>query len=1559
MKGKWSILIVLGMALALASAIAAQGPPLAGFPRPLPVVTTADDNVELVGQIGGGTRAVAVRGDYAYIGVGPRLVILDVYDPADVRVVGQTSPHGPVDGVAVAGSYAYVADRYWGLRIVNVANPAAPTEAGTCYTAGWVSAVAVAGNYAYLAGQAGQLYIINVANPTAPAQVSVFDRPGGWCHDVAVAGNYAYVAAGSGGLRIINVSDPLHPSEVGFFDTPEGCEGVAVAGNYAYVANGTQGLRIISIANPAAPSEAGFCRAPWGARRVAVAGNYAYVAASRNLHIVNVTNPARPAEVGSYSGSSDILGVAVAGNLAYAADENMGLRIIDVANPAAPDQSGLYRTPGQVCGVAMAGHYAYVADSLSMCVIDISNPTALRVTGWCGLDTRDQATAMVVVGSYLYVAGEYGLSIFNVANPSAPTWAGTCYTVGYVYAVAVAGNYAYVASAWDGELDIVNVANPAQPTKVGSFHTSQARGVAVAGNYAYVADGAAGLRIINVANPVAPVEIGLCDTPGSAMGVAVAGNHAYVAADGVGLRIINVANPTSPIAVGSYGEFFGCVRGLALEGSYVYFADACAGLHILNVSNPAVPALEGDYPLEGTSGIAVAARHAYVAEGKWGLSILRFTGAAPTPTRTPTLPATATPTRTPTTTSSPTPRATPTRTPTVTPTRTPVMTPTALPTPAWYIEAAYYNAGGETTSLALDRAGRPYISFQQDFESLFKLAYWDGSAWQVELADPSYFPGEYSAAQVDGAGRVHLAYYSGWASNSGEHDLLYARWDGSTWHWEAVDTEGAVGKYVSLALDAAGRPHISFYKEVDTAHGEVKYAYWDGAAWRVQTVDRGEEHLGRGTSVAVDDAGRPCIAYTSERWPPRALGYARWDGSAWYTQTVGPSLGVGEYPSLALDTSNRPHISYYDSDNQDLKYARWDGSAWRIETVDSAGRVGLYTSLALDDAGHPHIGYYKSLSERNGEVRHAYWDGSAWHVETVESGRVCKGISLALTSTGHPCMSYFHDDGKDALLFARRLDTPPTPVPSTGLTEGRAPALAAVPGGGVIVAWTDYRMGASSENVFAQRFESDGYRLWPADAQVSRAYNYWSVGSPGLAADAQASAVVVWDGCGSAYAQKLDADGRLLWSADMLLYGSVHNAYETRVGLDRSGNGYALWLTRWDACYGAPCPDIQLQKFGAAPWAEVKLVRKPGREADLAVAADGSTRLVWREGETYADSKICGLALDGAGNWLSPNPIRINADAAEAQREHPRVTLNATGEAYVVWSDRPPSGPYAVYAQKLDATLGQRLWTSDVRLNSSTASARRDAPDVAVDAAGYIYVVWAESRAGGSDILAQKLAPDGARLWPQDVCINATSLSDWRTEPVITIDPGGALYIAWETLLGTQHDIYMQSYTADGVRRWADDVIVEGSPITPTPTRTRPPTRTPTGSPAPTMTATGTPTRIPTATATPGVPWLTWRDAGRPLLLPPGGATVEVVYGNIPVPATLSATISGPAVFGEGGQTLTADISVANGSYSFQLRPEAGAPRGTAFTLGVTLAGLRLERVGAIAWEAYLPVIRK
>ena len=156
---------------------------------------------------------------------------------------------------------------------------------------------------------------------------------------------------------------------------------------------------------------------------------------------------------------------------------------------------------------------------------------------------------------------------------------------------------------------------------------------------------------------------------------------------------------------------------------------------------------------------------------------------------------------------------------------------------------------------------------------------------------------------------------------------------------------------------------------------------------------------------------------------------------------------------------------------------------------------------------------------------------------------------------------------------------------------------------------------------------------------------------------------------------------------------------------------------------------------------------------------------------------------------------------------------------------------------------------------------------------------------------------------------------------------------------------------------------------TPTPTVTRTPTRTPTATrtrtptptqtPTPTRTPTPTPTRTPTSTPTPGVAWMAWHDPGRPLLVPPRGASVTVDYGNISVPATLVATLNGPAVFAGGSQTFTTSVSSAGGNIILSVRPAAGAIQGNTFSLNVTLAGLQISRNGAIAGEIYLPLIRK
>jgi hypothetical protein len=293
-----------------------------------PTVVPPARAVELVGQIGCFAYTVAISGTLAYIGVGPRLVILDVSDPAHPTVIGQTGVLPDVIlGVAVVGNYAYVADYDSGLYIINVSDPACPSGVGFYDTSGSAWGVAVAGTYAYVADGSSGLRIINVANPAAPTEAGFYDTSE-YAYGVVVAGNYAYVADGSSGLRIIDVANPAAPSEVGFYDTPGYAWGMTV-GNYAYVADEDKGLRIVDIADPTHPNEVGFYDTPGYTRGVAVAGNHAYVAdGSSGLRIINVADPTHPTEVGFYDTPGWAQGVAVVGNYAYVADMHWGLVIL-------------------------------------------------------------------------------------------------------------------------------------------------------------------------------------------------------------------------------------------------------------------------------------------------------------------------------------------------------------------------------------------------------------------------------------------------------------------------------------------------------------------------------------------------------------------------------------------------------------------------------------------------------------------------------------------------------------------------------------------------------------------------------------------------------------------------------------------------------------------------------------------------------------------------------------------------------------------------------------------------------------------------------------------------------------------------------------------------------------------------------------------------------------------------------------------------------------------------------------------------------------------------------
>ncbi|NCS13509.1 MAG: hypothetical protein GPJ08_21625, partial [Microcystis aeruginosa G13-09] len=284
----------------------------------------------------------------------------------------------------IVGNYAYVADDYSGLQIIDISNPAAPTLKGNYDTSGSAWDVQIVGNYAYVADSGSGLQIIDISNPAAPTLKGNYDTSGSaW--DVQVVGNYAYVADRWSGLQIIDISNPAAPTLKGNYNTSGWARDVQIVGNYAYVADEDSGLQIIGISNPVAPTLKGNYNTSGVAWDVQVVGNYAYVAdAYSGLQIIGISNPVAPSLKGNYDTSGSAYGVQIVGNYAYVANGGSGLQIIDISNPAAPTFKGNYDTSGYAYGVQIVGNYAYVADYEGglqiLDVSDFTNPSTSTVT---------------------------------------------------------------------------------------------------------------------------------------------------------------------------------------------------------------------------------------------------------------------------------------------------------------------------------------------------------------------------------------------------------------------------------------------------------------------------------------------------------------------------------------------------------------------------------------------------------------------------------------------------------------------------------------------------------------------------------------------------------------------------------------------------------------------------------------------------------------------------------------------------------------------------------------------------------------------------------------------------------------------------------------------------------------------------------------------------------------------------------------------------------------------------------------------------------------------------
>lgn len=404
-----------------------------------------------------------------------------------------------------------------------------------------------------------------------------------------------------------------------------------------------------------------------------------------------------------------------------------------------------------------------------------------------------------------------------------------------------------------------------------------------------------------------------------------------------------------------------------------------------------------------------------------------------------------------------------------------------------------------------------------------------------------------------------------------------------------------------------------------------------------------------------------------------------------------------------------------------------------VATGDGAG--GLLVSLYSDPGREIKTGLVPGGPYKLVALNVSESGSDAYGVTVAPSSYPQTAVAIARASSGGAILVW-SEARETAVIGAQRLNAVGGGQWGAGgvlvaASSGAQSAPAVVPDAsdGVIVVWVDARSGSANLDVYAQRLDGSGQALWGAGG-VPVCAAPGNQGSPVLLA-AAGGAIVLWqderNGNQDIYAQRLDAAGNSMWSAD----------------------GVALCTAAGDQTGVAAAPDAGLGAVAA--WTDARA---------------GS-----------ASSDIYAQRVDAAGTvqWQADGiPV---CGASEAQFGPSIAALGTDGSCVIAWEDRrTDAGNSDLYAQRITLS-GAAQWPADGAA-VCTGTGNQYAPTVAADGTGGALIAWREgcTSCGSAEAYAQRVSPTGALAWgPGAAALSnvAPSTSLGRDRVAITSDGAG------------------------------------------------------------------------------------------------------------------------------------------------------------------------------------------
>ena len=367
--------------------------------------------------------------------------------------------------------------------------------------------------------------------------------------------------------------------------------------------------------------------------------------------------------------------------------------------------------------------------------------------------------------------------------------------------------------------------------------------------------------------------------------------------------------------------------------------------------------------------------------------------------------------------------------------------------------------------------------------------------------------------------------------------------------------------------------------------------------------------------------------------------------------------------------------------------------------------------------------------------------------------------------------------------------------------------------GGAIIAWSDNRSGVMNRNIYAQRIDSTGSVLWVTNGVpiCEATDNQISVK---IISDGEGGAILVWEDRRKGgvdldlYAQRINSTGDKLWAPSGIPICTAQEIQEGPAIISDGAKGVIVAWADWRSFF----VDIYAQRInssGATLWKDngTAICTAPSTQGINEIISDGASGAIisWSDARSgFLENDIYAQRINSTGATLwEDNGTAICKE--KSLQDQTRITYDGEQGAIIIWVDNRSKNDLGdIYAQRVNST-GATLWEDNGTAICTTLSFKPFLGIISDEAGGAI-LTW-DTWEGGNfkDIFAQRINSTGGTLWENNGTAICSDENPQKT-PHIAKDGVGGAVITWTDMRTDSFgDVYAQRINSNGTTLWDDN----------------------------------------------------------------------------------------------------------------------------------------------------------